>query len=165
MSGTPTPRGGAPVGRLDDLEPLEAAAVVYVRLWCSGPECQERVWNDFAARFGAPDGKAHLAAFERMMKTLVAHARCPIMRHHNGCRCLGSHECALANLIGAAAEANREEAVLLASLLVRPDMATVLAAEAEQVGLALRRLLLRARPAAAEAPDDAPTHTATGTRH
>lgn len=140
-------RGAAPVGYLDEMEPLEVSVIRYMRLWCSGPDCQAEVWNDFAVHFGARDGQAHLKSFERMMSTLMSYGRRPFMRHQLDCRCVGGHECALATLIAAAAEANREEAVLMASLLVRADMATTLAAEAEQVGMALRVGVLRQRAA------------------
>ncbi|MCP1169752.1 hypothetical protein NHG85_14650, partial [Limimaricola sp. ASW11-118] len=74
-----TPLGGAPVGHIDDLPPLEARAVRLLRLWCDvGPGAVE-------ARL-APDldpGPAHAAttALHALLR-LCAHAgRRPLMRH------------------------------------------------------------------------------------
>jgi hypothetical protein len=48
------------------------------------------------------------------------------------------------NFIASAVEGPREDALLMAMLLVRPDVAPVLAAMASQFGLALCRMQLRA---------------------
>ncbi|MEM6971635.1 MAG: hypothetical protein AAF577_02425 [Pseudomonadota bacterium] len=136
-------RGSAKVGVLDDLDAVEARAVRYLRLWCTGPKTQETVWNDFAKRFGGREGAARLRVFEHFVETLIEHARRPMMRHAVDCDCLGADECAFANLIGAAACGDREEAALFATLIVRPDMATVVADRCEQVAMTLRQIVLR----------------------
>ena len=43
-------------------------------------------------------------------------------------------------MIGAAADGAREDAMMLAALIVRPDFAPALAALSEQLGLALQRM-------------------------
>ncbi|MEM6422009.1 MAG: hypothetical protein AAF698_05415, partial [Pseudomonadota bacterium] len=114
--------------------------------------------------FGAREGKRQLAAFETLIETLITHGRRPIMRHGIGCRCLGADECVLANLVGAAGQGDREEAALMAALLVRPGMATTVAAMAEEVGVVLRRMTLRSQRHVANT-DTAATHTASLLRH
>ena len=74
------------------------------------------------------------------------------MRHQVTCKCLGADESCFATLIGYASEGAREDAMLMAMTLVRPDMAGVLAGLAEDVGLALRRMTLKTARAARSAP-------------
>ncbi|GGE59835.1 hypothetical protein GCM10011517_29270 [Actibacterium pelagium] len=69
------------------------------------------------------------------------------MRHELACQCLGADESCFANLIAEAAEGDPEDAMLIATLLVRADMAPCLAALARDVGLALKRMSLRSRKA------------------
>lgn len=135
-------RGGAPVGLVTELPEVEMGAVLYLRLWCDGPEAQAQVWNDFASGLGARHGRSALKAFERLCSMAVDHGRRPLMRHQITCRCLGADEAAFANLIGAAAEGERDDAMILASIIVRPDLALSVAALAEEFGLALKRLLM-----------------------
>ncbi len=50
-------RGGAPVGFVTELGPVEAGAVLYLRLWCDGPDAQTQVRTDFAAALGQKRGR------------------------------------------------------------------------------------------------------------
>ena len=49
----PTSRGGASVGRLSDLDPIEAGAVMYLRLWGDGPKGRADAASDFDIALGA----------------------------------------------------------------------------------------------------------------
>lgn len=137
-------RGAAPVGQIADLPPLEAAAVACLRLWCAGAETQQQVWNDFAAALGAPAGRSAVGALEDLCDICVRHGRRALMRHQPSCMCLGADEACFANLVASAAEGRREDALLIAILLVRPDVSPQLAAAAQTFGLALKRMALRA---------------------
>ncbi|PRX38041.1 hypothetical protein SAMN05216257_103440 [Meinhardsimonia xiamenensis] len=148
-------RGAMPVGRIEDLEPLEGLAVLYLRLWCEGPCGQSQVWNDLATGLGASAGRAALAALEEGCTILALHGRRKLMRHQPGCSCLGADEACFAALVAGAATGEREDAMLLATLLVRPDMAPHLVAALRDFGLAVKRMLLRGTPAAAAAPKTA----------
>ena len=141
MTGAARNRGGAPVGLVLELPELERAAVVYLRLWCESAETQGAVWNDFAACFGGVVGARKLRSFETLIDIAVRRGRRPLMRHQIGCRCLGADESAFANLVGAAARAETEDAVLLAAHIVRPDAAPLAASLAAEFGLALRRMM------------------------
>lgn len=147
-------RGGAPVGRVADLGDVEAMAVLYLRLWCDGPEAQAEVWNDFAAALGPAPGRAALKAFEQLCELCVRYGRRPLTRRQVACECVGADESCFANFIAAAAEGQREDAMLIATLIVRADVAPGLAGLAETVGLALSRIALRAG-----APAPQPTNT------
>ncbi len=137
-------RGATPVTRLEALPALEQAAIVQLRLWCSGPEHRAELWNAYATAFGGAEGARHLKAVERFVGLLATASRRPVVHHCVDCLCVGADEAAVAALVSAAAEGAREDACLLASLLVRPDMALPMADAAAEAGLALRRLALRA---------------------
>lgn len=134
-------RGGAPVGYVSELAPIEAGAVLYLRLWFDGPAAQAQVWDDFASALGPSAGRAALKSFEHLCDFCVRYGRRPLMRHHVTCSCLGADESCFATFIGYASEGAREDALMMATTIVRPDMAAPLAGLAEEVGMALRRIV------------------------
>jgi len=143
MTGEFQKRGGAPVGYISELEPVEAAAVLYLRLWNDGPEKQAQMWNDLACVLGPSEGKQALRAFEELCRLCVRHGRRPLMRHSLRCKCLGADESCFANFIGAASDGDREDAMLIATTIVRADLAPSLVGLAESFGLALKRMALK----------------------
>ncbi len=106
-------RGAAPVGRIDDLAPVEAAAVLHVRTWHDSPDAQRQIREDFAALLGPEAGDHALTAVDDLCSLCARHGRRTFMRHHPGCRCLGADEACLANLVGLAIEGEREDALLM----------------------------------------------------
>lgn len=142
MNGSGSTRGGTPVGFITDLSGIEAASVIYLRLWCNGPDTQAEVWNDFAAALGAIPGREALQSFEQLCGLCSRHGRRPLMRHSVNCKCLGSDEACFANFIATAAAGEREDAMMIATLLVRPDVAPQVAALAADFGMALKRMRL-----------------------
>jgi hypothetical protein len=66
------------------------------------------------------------------------------MRHSLQCKYLGADESCFANFIATAATGEREDALLIATLLVRPDMAPLIASLANYVGLAFKKMHLGA---------------------
>lgn len=137
-------RGGAPVGFITELDGVEAASVIYLRLWSDGPDSQAHVWNDFATSLGPDQGRKALQSFESLCALCSRHGRRPLMRHSVQCRCLGADESCFANFVSAAAMGDREDAMLIATLLVRPDMAPLVVSLAADFGLALKRMRLSA---------------------
>ncbi|MAY88824.1 MAG: hypothetical protein CML02_19145 [Pseudooceanicola sp.] len=133
-------RGGAPVGHLADLDAVGAGAVMYLRMWADGSVARARVCDDFRRALPPAQAGHAVQSMEQMMELCAGYARRPIMRHDVMCSCLGADEACFANLVGAAAEGNREDAMLLATLMVRPDAAPGLTALAERVGLAIQRM-------------------------
>lgn len=158
-----TPRGAAPVGRVSELPALEAGAVLYLRLWFAGETGRSRVVADFAALLGLGHGAAAASAFDRLCGLIATHGRRPMMRHGVECGCLGGDEACFAQLIALAAAGEREEAMLMASLMLRADMAPLAVAMAEELAVALRRMALRVGPAAPRA-EEAPLRR-RGTLH
>ncbi len=145
MSSASKHRGGAPVGYVTELDPIEAGAVFYLRLWCEGSEAKTQVWNDFATALGPEHGRQALKSFETLCDLCVKYGRRPLMRHQVSCKCLGSDESCFANFIGYACDGEREDALMLATTIVRPDMAAILVGVAQQFGLALKCMALKAQ--------------------
>ena len=78
------------------------------------------------------------------------------MRHSVTCKCLGSDESCFANFIATATDGQREDAMLIATLLVRANMAPLVASLAADFGLALKRMRLSA-PSEVAQMEAAPT--------
>ncbi len=137
-------RGSAPVGFITELDSIEAASVIYLRMWCDGPDGQISVWNDFASSLGSDHGSRVVKTFEKLCSLCTQHGRRPLMRHSVQCKCLGSDESCFANFIATATSGDREDAMLIATLLVRPDVAPIITSLAADFGLALKRMNLAA---------------------
>lgn len=136
--------GGTPVGFVAELGVVEAASVIYLRLWCDGPEAQAQVSKDFVFELGAERGQRALESFEGLCALCARYGRRPLMRHSVHCKCLGADESCFANFIATATAGEREDALLIATLLVRPDVAPLVTSLAADVGLAFKRMRLRA---------------------
>jgi hypothetical protein len=143
MSDAQENRGGAPVGNIADLDAIAAATVLYFRMWCDGADNQARVWADFAATLGVEQGRDALKSFEQLCKLCTQHGRRPLLRHSVSCKCVGADESCFANFIASAALGDREDAMLIATLIVRADIAPLITSLATDVGLALKRMTLR----------------------
>lgn len=137
----PSSRGGAAVGRLADLTPIEAGAVMYLRLWGDGARGRADAASDFDIALGNDQGRAAMVTLDRLCSLCAHHGRRPLVRHGLGCGCLGADENFFAQMIGAAADGAREDAMMMASLIVRPDYAPALASLSEELGLVLRRMI------------------------
>jgi hypothetical protein len=137
-------RGGAPVGFLTELDSIEAASVIYLRLWCDGPESQSKICTDFVDSLGGDQGRIAWQSFKELCNLCAKHGRRPLMRHALECNCIGSDESCFANFIATATDGEREDTMLIATLLVRPDVAPLIASLATSFGLALKRMRLPA---------------------
>jgi hypothetical protein len=155
MTSAQSKRGGAPVGFITELGGIEAASVICLRLWCDGPDSQSQVWNKLASALGAGPCRRAVQAFEKLLGFCIQHGRRPLMRHAVNCNCLGADESCFANFIATAAEGEREDAMLIATLLVRADVAPLITSLATDFGLALKRMQLCASKN--KAPDRKPT--------
>ena len=142
-------RGAAPVGLLADLDAAEALAVLCLRLWFDGARGREELAQTFSRGLGQEGAARALYAFADLLEICATYGRRPIMHHKVACRCLGADEACLANFLMSAAEGDREDAMLLATLMVRADAAPMLAEAGCAVGAILRRLALHATPAPA----------------
>lgn len=139
-------RGAAPVGRLQDLEPMEASVVLYLRTWMQGPQGRALVARDLIGGLGEAQGLPVSAAFDHLGELCLHHGRRPLMTHNTRCSCIGADEACFANFIASAAEGHDEDAMLMATLLVRSDYAPMLTHLARDVGIALSGMVQRTHP-------------------
>ncbi|MEO0681280.1 MAG: hypothetical protein AAF192_12805 [Pseudomonadota bacterium] len=140
---SPSARGAAVVGRLHDLRHVELASVMFLRLWCDGAAGQAKVRAEVVGLLGAADGQAWLRRFEDLLIVATRRGRRPLVRRAAGCACLCGDEALFATLVSTAAELEREEAAMLAALVVRADAALSLAQLAADVGIGIKRMGLR----------------------
>ncbi|MFK7939360.1 MAG: hypothetical protein AB8B82_08280 [Roseovarius sp.] len=145
--------GGAPVGYVSELDATRAAAVLYLRLWREGDAGRSQINHDWTLALGADAGQRAQDSFDALCDICQTHARRPLMRHAVMCNCLGADEACFANFIATAAEGAREDAMLMATLLVRPDMAPLVTELAARFGLMLKRMRLAQCRATAQSPD------------
>ncbi|ANB34970.1 hypothetical protein [Rhodovulum sulfidophilum] len=155
MNADPNRRGSAAVGFLDDLDPVEAGAVRCLRLWADGDDAQERLRSEFSDRLGPRQGSDAADSLHMICSLCAMYGRRPLMRHSASCPCLGADESCFATFVAAAGAGDREDAMLMATMLVRADMAPGLVDPAARLAMALRRLALAA-VSARRAPDSAP---------
>jgi hypothetical protein len=139
MSAMPRHPGGEPVASLAALPALEREVIRALRQWCAGPAGPDEVVDGFAARLGDAAGRRLASEFGELLTTVAGHARRPLLGHAPDCPCAGGDECIFARFVALAAEGSREEAALMAALIVRADLALCLVARAEAVGLGLMR--------------------------
>ena len=134
-------RGAAAVGRIADLSPIEVASVLYFRMWNDGQNGLAQIKRDFISTLGSDDGQTAFWAFDNLCQHCSHYSRRPLMRHQLKCNCLCADESCFANLIQAAGEGEREDAALMASLIIRPDLALPMADLAQQVAISFQRLI------------------------
>ncbi len=139
MSVQPRQSGAAAVGRIAELPPIERQVIRCLRLWSDGPGGREVLNRELAARHGSEKAARLLADFAELMQLTARHARRPLLNHAPDSSSAGADECVFARFVALAAEGSREDAALMATLLVRPDLALCLAGLAEMVGLGLMR--------------------------
>ncbi len=117
------PRGAAPVGMIHELPPLEATAILFLRVWCQGGLARDTIAADFASVTAKPKAAQALADFDALMRLVLSQSRRTLMRHDCKCSCFGGDESAFANMIAAAAMADADEAMLFATTLLKAPAA------------------------------------------
>jgi hypothetical protein len=127
------------VGRVADLGPLEATVVCTLRLFHAGEDTRHALSTSLARHVGAERGARLMARFAELCELARCQARRPLSYRNPECRLAGTDETAFAAMVAAAAQGEREDALLIAVCMVRPDIAPVLVSLAGQVGLELLR--------------------------
>lgn len=138
-------RGAQRVGLIEDLDRVERLAVRWLRHWGRDPEGQAALENALGMALGVDRARSVSGVFADLMEVGHQFGRRPLCRHGLFCQCLGADEAVFAHLIEAASSGETEEAALLASLIVRPDMAMCYAGLATEFGLAMAAMI-RATP-------------------
>lgn len=134
-----------PARRIIDLTGPEAQLLSMLRLWRLGPEAQQEVWTDLADALGPPRARACLSAFETFVSHLFPATWMPAAVNEPNSETLSADEDAICRIVMSATEGEREEALLHASFLVRPDALLPLVHAAERTGLPLLCAECRAR--------------------
>lgn len=137
-------RGAATVGHLQDYDAITAAAVIYLRMWCDSPETQANFMSDMTGTLGVGRGRKAVQVFGDLCGMCVRHGRRPLSRHALHCKCVGADEASFGHFVATAAEGDRDDAMLFAFLLVRPDVAPIVTSLAAEFGLALKQMNLAA---------------------
>ena len=133
-------RGAARVGYLADLDGIESGAVRCLRQWSGGNDARAQIARQMIQSLGHEQGDTAYRALDQMFRMFSRYKRRRLICHDCNCGCLGADEACFANFIAAASEGSREDAMMIATLLVRADIVPCLLGLAETVGLALRRM-------------------------
>lgn len=145
MSAMQPPRGAAPVGYLSELCAVEAGVVRCLRSWSATRRDKDDMRRDLVSRLGQDRAEEALRLLDQICTLLARYGRRSLMRHQPGCKCLGGDESCFANFVMSASEGDTEDALLMATLLVRADVAPMAVSMASEFGLILKRLTLAER--------------------
>jgi len=146
--------GAFPVSAMDRLPAGEAMAVRCLRAWSEGPVAMESL---LVPALGPRGARSCAQAFGEVMGMVQRHGRRALMRYGANCRCVGSDEAILAHFVMVAATGEREDAMLIASLLVEGPLLMPLSEAARMAGLYLYQAGLRQGRGFAE-PESATRH-------
>lgn len=131
-------RGASPVGKLSLLPESEAWWIRALRLWCDGDGGQEALIAELETRFDPDLAATVFARFTDLLSLIFHHSRRPLMRHAVDCDCVGADEAVFA-LFCSQAVTDRDEAMMIACLMMRADMAPIAVSLAQTLGLDLMR--------------------------
>lgn len=145
-------RGAIVVGDLADLPPTEAEAVRCLRGWRDGGAARSQLAERFEAALGRSGGEHAANTLAAICEHCRRHGRRPMTGRRPGSARLCADEACFADLVALAGAGQREDAFLMATMLVRPDMAPCLVSLAETLALTLRRIALRTGAPAAARP-------------
>lgn len=78
-------------------------------------------------------------AFDGLIDLINRFGRRPFVHHGPNCDCLGADEAVLLHLVRLAGQGAQEDTLMIAMMIVRADVAPVLAGQAQALALALAR--------------------------
>ena len=142
MNSNVSHRGGSSIGYLADLDAVAAAAVLYLRMWAGGIDGQHRVQQDLTNLLGDDRGHGAFETFAHLNEMCALHARRPLMHHTPQCKGLCADEACVGQFVSTAADGDAADTRLVATLIVRPDVAPIVAGLAAQFGLAIKQMNL-----------------------
>ncbi|MFB9151573.1 hypothetical protein [Roseovarius ramblicola] len=133
--------GELPVGAIEGLQPLAVLVIAALRGWNRGGAGAALV--ALRARMSEGQAAAAMAAMCDLAGILGTARRRPLACHAPQCPCVGADEAAFARFVQEAALGEREDALLLASLMVDGPAIVCLTRAAQRFGLQLHRATLR----------------------
>ena len=132
-------RGGFPVAAFDTLPEAERVLVRALRHWSDGPDGQERIARLLLASMGEAEEQTCQRALNDVMGVIARHGRRKLVRHKETCSCVGADEAVFAHFVMLAATGEREDAMLIGSLIVEGPLLMAMTEAARQAGLYLHR--------------------------
>lgn len=93
---------------------------------------------------GQPHARRHSDVAKvsgQLLALMHSHGRRPLQPHGAACDCLGADEAVFLEFIKRAAAGEREDATLMALLMIRAEVAPLAVSLAEQLGLLVRMLV------------------------
>lgn len=123
-------------------DPVADAALHYARLWAAGS--QRRVLSDFTGSLGEKRGGDIADTLAAICKLCGLCDTCPRRQCSPEGTCPGADEHCFARLVQIASLCAQDDALMIAVTLVRADAAPLLVALAQDFGLALRCMAIRA---------------------
>lgn len=130
--------GGNVVNRIALLPETEAWWVRALRLWCDGEDGQAALRDQLCRHLGREASDMFFARFTDLIALMLRHGRRPMMYHDLNCDAVGADEAVFA-LFCAQAVGDREEAMMIACLILRADVAPIAVSLAQTLGLDLMR--------------------------
>ncbi len=134
-------RGAEAVATIAALPFHEALIIGSLRARCDGPDAMASFASELSGLQGASRAAMILDRLDDFFDLTLRHVRRPVMRHGATCSCVGADEAVLAHLVTISASGDREDAMLMACLLVRSDVAPLVVSLAQALGLELMRSL------------------------
>ncbi len=135
--------GQMPVGQMAEMADLPGMVVSCLRQWNRGGAVA--ALEMLRAHMAEVQALATFEALQDLTEVLAPHMRRPLRCHAPHCACVGMDEAAFARFVEEAALGAREDALMLASLLVEARAILPLTDAAERLGLCLHRGSLCAR--------------------
>lgn len=132
-------RGGYPVAAFDSLPGGERLVVKALRHWSEGPDGVARIAEMLGERMAPDAASVCHRALGDMLRVVAGHGRRKLVRHGAGCACVGADEAVLAHFVMLAATGDREDAMLVGSLMVEGPLLPRFTEAARQAGLLLYR--------------------------
>ena len=149
--------GEVPGAAMQGMEPLPTLVIAVLRGWNRGGAGAALV--ALRERMTEAQAAAAMAAMCDLAGILGTSRRRPLACHAPQCLCVGADEAAFARFVREAALGDREDALLLASLIVDGPAIIGLTEAAARFGLHLHRATLRVAPGMTDAhPGDATLH-------
>lgn len=148
--------GQMPVGQMAEMQGLAGLAVACLRAWNEGGAIRAHAM--LCERMAPPMALATFESLQDLTEVLGAQMRRPLRCHAPHCDCVGLDEAAFARFVEEAALGEREDALMLASLLVNARGILALTEAAARLGLCLHRAALRAQARRIPEPLSATRH-------
>ena len=131
-------KGGAPVGKIEDLSDEEFLSIYFYRCWLDGVEGQKRIEAELRVNFGYEKGYKLFNDINSLFQLLSKTVRRNLARHNIDCNCVGADESCFSQLVIRAANNEREDAMLIATLLADVHFASKIVDLAEKFGLGMK---------------------------